>query len=101
MLQEDSGRKLRASVSSLIPKRDKVKLLADGRLYVKYKTEVDIYEGGFCLENFVDLKNQFSAMSAFINTPFTPLLTLKLSTDKKVYIMTLIKLFITEQNPHK
>ena len=101
MLQEDHGLKIGASVSSLIPVKYKVKLLSDGRLYVKYKTDADIYKGGFCLENFVDLKNQFSAMSAFINTPFTPSLTLKLSTDKKVYIMTLVKLFITEQNPHK
>ncbi len=85
MLQEDYGRRLRAKVSSLIPKRDKVKLLSDGRLYVKYRTTVDIYEGGFCLENFVDLKNQFSAVSAFINTPFAPVLTLNISTATKVF----------------
>ena len=84
MLQEDHGLKIGASVSSLLPVKDKVKLLSDGRLYVKYKTEADIYKGGFCLENFVDLKNQFSAVSAFIKTPFTPVLTLKLGSANKV-----------------
>jgi hypothetical protein len=71
------------SVDFLKPVKDKVKLLSDGRLYVEYQSEVDIYEGGFCLENFVDLKKQFFATSAFINFPFTPTLTLN-STNPKV-----------------
>jgi hypothetical protein len=85
MAIEDYGQKLEESVDYLLPEKDKVKLLSDGSLYADYLSEVDIYEGGFCIENFVDLTEPFSGILAYINVPFTPSLNLKSTNAKKVH----------------
>jgi hypothetical protein len=61
-----------SSVKFINPGKEKVKILIDGKLYVDTREMVNIYDGGFCVDNFVDQLENFSAISAFVCFPFVP-----------------------------
>jgi hypothetical protein len=71
------------SVDFINPGKGKVKVLIDGKLYVDDQEMVNIYDNGFCVENFVDQLENFSAISAFLCFPFVPALNLT-SNNKPV-----------------
>ena len=58
------------------------KFLIEKKLYVDTRKAVNIYDDGFCVENFVDELNNFSAISAFVCFPFEP--SLNLTSNSKM-----------------
>ncbi len=76
------------SVDFFDPTEEKVKMLIDGRLYVDNRKVVDIYDDGFCVENFVDELENFSAISAFVFFPLVP--SLNLTSNTKLVKLNLI-----------
>jgi hypothetical protein len=71
------------SVKFINPGKGKVKVLIGGKLYVDNRDMVNIYEDGFCVENFVDQQENFSAISAYVCFPFVPSMNLT-SNSKQV-----------------
>jgi hypothetical protein len=55
-------------------KNIEVNLLSDGRLYIDNRKSVEIFQSGFCVENFVDRSKDFASFSAFICLPFSPVM---------------------------
>jgi hypothetical protein len=55
---------------------EEVKYLSDGHLYIDYITHAEIYEKGFCLENFYQSESGEFHLSAFVCTTEIPLLYL-------------------------
>ncbi len=62
-----------------------------GKLYVNNKEMVNIYDDGFCIDNFVDQLENFSAISAFVCFPFVPSLNL---TSNNIQVKKVKLLFV-------
>ena len=80
---DNSGYKMsegecKAKLNLKLPKKIvAVNLLSDGRLYVDDGKSVEIFESGFCVENFVDKSKNVSSFSVFICVPFSPVMRLQ------------------------
>jgi hypothetical protein len=79
------------SIHFINPGKEKVKSLMGGKLYVNNKEMVNIYDDGFCIDNFVDQLENFSAISAFVCFPFVPSLNL---TSNNIQVKKVKLLFV-------
>jgi hypothetical protein len=50
-----------------------VNLLSNGQLYLEDNDSAEFFEGGFCIENFVDLSEDYSEMAVFLCFPSRPI----------------------------
>ena len=53
-----------------------LRFLSDGSLYFDNQQTVEVFDKGFCIENFVDNIKRVSAISIFYCTPFVPILNM-------------------------